>query len=106
MSTTLSPTIRTAFPDAGANTELYVISTHKVRDRNGEPPFDWVPYGIEHAWAPGGRRTLCGHWTSGWTVFWDRRFAAVPGTSCQPCIEASLPAESRSRLDPPITRSV
>jgi hypothetical protein len=80
--------------------ELYVIATHKVRDRNGKPPFSWVPYGVEHAWQPGARRTLCGQWTSGWTVFWERRFSASPATACPDCIEASLPEASRSRLDP------
>ncbi len=48
---------------------LYVVSTHKVRDRvRGS---EWVPYGVQHAWEPGTRRSLCGEWTSGWTVFWD-----------------------------------
>jgi hypothetical protein len=80
--------------------ELYVIATHKVRDRNGKPPFSWVPYGVEHAWQPGARRTLCGQWTSGWTVFWEKRFSATPSTACPDCIEASLPDASRKRLDP------
>jgi hypothetical protein len=79
---------------------LYVISTHKVRDRSGTPPLPWVPYGVEHAWQPGAHRTLCGQWTSGWTVFWERRFSAAPAAACQGCIEASLPDESRRRLDP------
>ena len=80
--------------------ELYVISTHKVRDRSGKPPYSWVPYGVEHAWQPGTHRTLCGQWTSGWTVFWERRFSATPSSACQACIEASLPELSRLRLDP------
>lgn len=79
---------------------LYVISTHKVRDRGGKPPFHWVPYGVQHAWEPGAHRTLCGEWTSGWTVFWELRFSATPAEACQACIEASLPMESRRRLDP------
>jgi hypothetical protein len=106
MSTsTLSPlTVRS--PDAPARgaeaiaDTLYVISTHKVRDRSGTPPYRWVPYGLEHAWQPGAHRTLCGQWTSGWTVFWERRFSANPPSACQECIEASLPVESRRRLDP------
>jgi hypothetical protein len=76
-----------------------VISTHKVRDRTGLPPYRWVPYGAEHAWQPGTQRTLCGLWTSGWTVFWERTFAAGPAGVCQECVEASLPEESRRRLD-------
>ena len=79
---------------------LYVISTHKVRDRRGQPPYRWVPYGLEHAWPPGAHRTLCGQWTSGWTVFWERQFSAGPAAACPECIEASLPDESRRRLDP------
>jgi hypothetical protein len=83
-----------------ADNPLYVISTHKVRDRSGKPPNRWVPYGLEHAWKPGTQRTLCGQWTSGWTVFWERRFSATPSTACHACIEASLPESSRRRLDP------
>ena len=78
--------------------DLVVVSTHKVRDRGAD--HDWMPYGIQHAWRPGTRRTLCGEWTSGWTVFWERRFSATPATSCQACVEASLPDASRRRLDP------
>ena len=79
---------------------MYVISTHKVRDRHGRPPYPWVPYGVEHAWLPGSHRTLCGQWTSGWTVFWEREFSAGPAQACPLCVEASLPDESRRRLDP------
>jgi hypothetical protein len=106
MSSTLSPTLARApgAPTHGAerplDQQLFVISTHKVRDRTGTPPFGWVPYGVEHAWQPGARRTLCGQWTSGWTVFWDRKFTATPSTACPACVEASLPAASRRRLDP------
>lgn len=85
--------------ERAADTQLYVISTHKVRDRNGKPPYRWVPYGVEHAWRPGTHRTLCGQWTSGWTVFWERQFSATPSAACQDCVEASLPDESRRRLD-------
>jgi hypothetical protein len=100
MSSTLSPTlVRTTDGPARKNEELFVISTHKVRDKNGKPPFAWVPYGVEHAWQPGARRTLCGQWTSGWTVFWERRFSATPSTACPSCIEASLPENARRRLD-------
>lgn len=79
---------------------LLVVATHKVRRREGVPPYAWVPYGTEHAWVPGTRRTLCGEWTAGWDVFWDLRFSAGRGASCHACIEASLPAASRRRLDP------
>jgi hypothetical protein len=78
---------------------FYVTSTHKVRDRDGTPPYEWVPYGLQHAWHPGAQRTLCGLWTSGWTVFWERHFSASPPTVCQECVEASLPDDSRRRLD-------
>ena len=105
MSPTASPTLvrtsGTAHRVAPGNVELYVTATHKVRDRNGRPPFRWVPYGVEHAWRPGSRKTLCGQWTNGWTVFWERRFSATPATACPDCIEASLPDASRRRLDPP-----
>jgi hypothetical protein len=84
----------------GNQQQLYVIATHKVRDRSGRPPYRWVPYGVEHAWRPGSRKTLCGQWTSGWTVFWERRFSATPSTACADCVEASLPDASRRRLDP------
>ena len=87
-------------PAAPGDTRPYVISTHKVRDRTGTPPFRWVPYGLEHGWLPGTHRTLCGQWTAGWTVFWERRFSAGPSTACPACIEASLPAASRRKLDP------
>jgi hypothetical protein len=106
MSSTLSPTlVRTPGgssdgAESAIDTQLYVISTHKVRARSGRPPYRWVPYGIEHAWQPGARRTLCGQWTSGWTVFWERPFSATPTSACSACIEASLPAASRRRLDP------
>lgn len=96
MSSTLSPTLPRV---AGKNEQLFVISTHKVRDKGGKPPFAWVPYGVEHAWQPGARRTLCGQWTSGWTVFWERKFSATPSTACTSCVEASLPENSRRRLD-------
>ena len=97
MAATLQPTFTpSAAPNRDPQVQLFVIATHKVRDRDGEPPFRWVPYGVEHAWAPGSRRTL---WTSGWTVFWERRFSAPSATACPQCIEASLPEESRKRLD-------
>jgi len=82
---------------------LYVVATHKVRDRGNE--HDWVPYGVQHAWEPGTRRTLCGEWTTGWTVFWDRTFSARPSAACPGCVEATLPEESRRRLDPVARRS-
>jgi hypothetical protein len=97
-TTPLVPKSRT--PRQAPDAVLYVIATHRVRDRSGPPPFSWTPYGLQHAWRPGERRTLCGEWASGWTVFWDRHFAAGPATACQRCVEASLPEESRSRLDP------
>jgi hypothetical protein len=104
MSSTLSPTLVRSAPARGGarptDSTLYVIATHKVRDRDGRPPHNWVPYGVEHAWQPGSRKTLCGEWTSGWTVFWDRRFSATPATACPGCVEASLPDASRRRLDP------
>jgi hypothetical protein len=82
-----------------ARRELFVVATHKVRDRSGNAPNRWLPYGTEHAWEPGSRRTLCGEWTTGWTVFWDRRFSARPAAACSACVEATLPEESRRRLD-------
>ncbi|MFI7588364.1 hypothetical protein ACIB24_14945 [Spongisporangium articulatum] len=100
MTATLAPNVARPRTAAAPSPELYVIATHKVRDRGGKPPFRWVPYGVEHAWKPGERQTLCGEWTSGWTVFWERRFSAQPSTACPACIEASLPAASRRRLDP------
>jgi hypothetical protein len=77
--------------------DLLVVSTHKVRNRGAD--HDWVPYGTQHAWRPGTRRTLCGEWTSGWTVFWDRPFSVRPGAVCPACVEATLPEQSRRRLD-------
>jgi len=79
--------------------EHFVISTHKVRDRTGEVPNQWLPYGTQHAWEPGTRRTLCGEWVTGWTVFWDRHFSARPAAACAACVEATLPEASRRRLD-------
>jgi hypothetical protein len=79
--------------------ELFVVATHKVRDRSGGAPNQWLPYGTEHAWQPGTRRTLCGEWITGWTVFWDRHFSARPSAACAACIEATLPEASRRRLD-------
>ncbi len=78
---------------------LFVVATHKVRDRSAGAPNTWLPYGTEHAWRPGTRRTLCEEWISGWTVFWDRRFSARPAAACPRCVEATLPEESRRRLD-------
>jgi len=82
-----------------ARRELFVVATHKVRDRSGGVPNRWLPYGTEHAWEPGTRRTLCGEWITGWTVFWDRHFSARPAEACAACIEATLPEASRCRLD-------
>lgn len=79
--------------------ELFVVAIHKVRDRSGGAPNRWIPYGTEHAWEPGTRRTLCGEWINGWTVFWDRHFSARPAAACAACVEATLPEASRSRLD-------
>ncbi len=84
---------------AVAGQELFVVATHKVRDRASGSPSRWVPYGSEHAWLPGTRRTLCGEWTGGWTVFWDRHFSARPAAACPGCVEATLPEASRRRLD-------
>lgn len=82
-----------------AQREIFVTSTHKVRDRDSGVPHQWLPYGTEHAWEPGSRHTLCGEWTNGWTVFWDRPFSARARAACPRCIEATLPAEARRRLD-------
>jgi len=79
--------------------ELFVTATHKVRDRAGGVPNQWLPYGTQHAWEPGTRRTLCGEWVTGWTVFWDRHFSARPASACAACVEATLPEASRRRLD-------
>jgi hypothetical protein len=83
----------------GPQRELFVVATHKVRDRSAGVPNQWLPYGTEHAWEPGTRRTLCGEWTTGWTVFWDRHFSARPAAVCGACVEATLPEASRRRLD-------
>ena len=77
--------------------DLVVVSTHKVRDPG--PDHDWMPYGAQHAWRPGTRRTRCGEWTSGWTVFWDRPFSVRLARACPGCVEATLPEASRRRLD-------
>lgn len=79
---------------------LYVVATHKVRDRAAGLPMRWLPYGAEHAWRAGTRQTLCGQFTVGWTVFWERPFSPTGAAACPDCIEASLPEESRRRLDP------
>jgi hypothetical protein len=84
---------------AKARQELFVVATHKIRDRSSGVPHSWVPYGVQHAWAPGSRKTLCGDWTNGWTVFWERPFSARPAQACPVCVEATLPPESRRRLD-------
>jgi hypothetical protein len=76
---------------------LLVVATHKVRDRSGSA--GWRPYGMEHAWRPGTRRTLCGEWIGGWSVFWERRFSVRSAAACPRCAEATLPEESRRRLD-------
>jgi len=86
--------LTTGAPSGG---EPFVVSTHKVRDRAA--PTGWRPYGVEHAWRAGTRRTLCGEWTTGWTVFWERRFSARPATACPRCVEENLPESSRRRLD-------
>lgn len=92
-----------AMEQAGARAKtrqgFLVVATHKVRDRAGGLPRTWIPYGVQHAWSPGNRKTLCGEWISGWTVFWERTFSARPAESCPACVEATLPAESRRRLD-------
>lgn len=82
-----------------ARQEFFVVTMHKVRDRVGSVPHSWIPYGVQHAWAPGTRKTLCGEWISGWTVFWELPFSARLAESCPACIEATLPDESRRRLD-------
>lgn len=84
-----------------AQEELFVVATHKVRDRSATAaPNTWVPYGVQHAWRPGSRQTLCGEWMNGWTVFWERHFSARPTAACPACVEATLPEASRRRLDP------
>lgn len=94
MLTATGPPTRTGHHD------LFVVATHKVLDRESGVPHRWVPYGTQHAWAPGSRRALCGEWISGWEVFWDRHFSARPSAACPACAEAALPEESRRRLDP------
>ena len=77
-----------------------VVATHKVRDRSTGVPWRWLPYGIEHAWRPGSRTTLCGQWMGDWPVFWERPFLVSAPEACPECVEATLPPDSRSRLDP------
>ncbi len=86
-------------PRTATREELFVVSTHKVRDDASSGPGHWVPYGTEHAWRPGTRRTLCGEFTGGWTVFWERHFSARTPAACAACIEMTLPEASRRRLD-------
>jgi len=76
-----------------------VVSTHKVRDRSTPASSEWLPYGTQHAWEPGTRTTLCGEFTNGWTVFWERTFSARPAAACPACVEMTLPEASRRRLD-------
>ncbi len=76
-----------------------VVSTHKVRDRTTPTSSQWLPYGTQHAWEPGTRRTLCGQYISGWTVFWERPFSARPSAACPACVEMTLPEAARRRLD-------
>jgi len=76
-----------------------VVSTHKVRDRSTPASCEWIPYGTQHAWEPGTRTTLCGEFTNGWTVFWERTFSARPAAACPACVEMTLPEASRQRLD-------
>jgi hypothetical protein len=106
MTSTLSPEPGTSLEHRtslkrgpSSERELFVVATHKVRGRSGAASNEWLPYGTEHAWEPGTRRTLCGEWINGWMVFWDRRFSARPATACAGCIEATLPEASRRRLD-------
>jgi len=101
----LAPTVGTARAAAGRPmstpaAEPYVVATHKVRDRSTGVPHAWLPYGVQHAWVPGTRRTFCGQPMSGWTVVCDRRINPNHAASCHECVEAGLPAASRSRLDP------
>ncbi len=86
-------------PGRNVGAELFVVATHKVRGGAGGPG-EWSPYGVQHAWRPGTRQTLCGEYTNGWTVFWERHFNARTAASCAGCVEMTLPAESRARLDP------
>jgi hypothetical protein len=80
-------------------TALVVVTEHKVRDRSAGGAHDWVPYGVQHGRRADERRTLCGAWTIGWTVFWERPFSARSATACPGCVEATLPDTSRRRLD-------
>ena len=83
-----------------ARPELYVVATHKVRDRSTMAPQGWLPYGLQHAWRAGTRATLCGQFISGWTVFWERSFSARSTESCPDCVESTLPEAARARLAP------
>ncbi|MBL8931588.1 MAG: hypothetical protein JNL54_15820 [Kineosporiaceae bacterium] len=96
----MTPLTLPARPSGPDRNGLFVVSTHKVRDRTAAAPNQWVPYGTEHAWQPGTRRTLCGEFIGGWTVFWERRFSARPAAACAACVEMTLPEASRNRLDP------
>lgn len=101
MTVTAGPALRRR----PASAELFVATAHKVRDRDGIPPLGWLPYGVQHAWRPGTRTTLCGEPTVGWDVFWEMHFTAQRPESCRACVEASLPADSRRRLAPmPVNR--
>ncbi len=99
MTTMTNPSVTPLRQRSGADS-LFVVATHKVRDPILAGPGHWVPYGTEHAWRPGTRRTLCGEYTSGWTVFWERQFSARLSSSCSACVEMTLPEASRRRLDP------
>jgi hypothetical protein len=101
MTPTLSPARPGSDPVVRAvPVSRIVVSTHKVRDRSTPTAHEWLPYGTQHAWEPGTRRTLCGEYVNGWTVFWERPFTARPATACPACIELTLPEASRRRLDP------
>lgn len=95
----MTPLTLAAPHTSAVRAELFVVATHKVRDRSATGPSQWIPYGTEHAWQPGTRRTLCGEFIGGWTVFWEKRFSARPAAACPACVEMTLPEASRNRLD-------
>lgn len=63
-----------------------VTSPHQVK-LSGET---WLPFGRQHAVAPGSEATLCGRRAYAWPTFLDLAFDPEHDKACAECATASL----------------
>jgi hypothetical protein len=106
------PSARQGSRPAGADQPAYVVVARERRagraqrgaDWRATSKQEWLPVGSRHA-VPAAPRTLhaqaiCGADIREWHTFWEAPFAAVPGSTCQRCLQVLVRSGVRLTAPP------